>query len=119
VARKRRTAKGKGRGRKLTPKQKKMLAIAAAVAGAVWIFSRKEPAGGVQVGIELEPIAVEGGQTATAESYRVIEALRPGMTAVPATGSVGGAITFTPSRAGMFTRNVALDENGQILVELK
>jgi hypothetical protein len=47
----------------------------------------------------------------------VIAARRPGLDYVPAQGSAGGTLTFTPTTGGTFTRNV-VSENGVISAEI-
>jgi hypothetical protein len=53
----------------------------------------------------------------TAGSYRVISARRPGLNYIPATGTVGGNLSFSSPSAGQFTRNVVV-EGSSVLAEV-
>lgn len=101
----------------MSPKQKKMFAFGALIAGAVFLFTRKSKGANVTLG--MEPVAVKAGQLSSAETYRVIESVRPGMITAPITsGQVGGLIEFTSPVNGMFTRNLA-QQGGQYVAEIK
>ena len=66
----------------------------------------------------LVPAPVKGGALVSAESYRVIQSRRSGMTYVQASGQPGAKIEFTPEKDGIFTRNT-VQENGVLFAEIK
>lgn len=102
----------------MSPKQKKMLAIGALIAGAAYLFMRGSSKGS-NVTLEMQPAAVKAGQLVSAETYRVIESIRPGMVTAPITsGQVGGLVEFTSPVNGMFTRNL-VQQGGQLVAEIK
>ena len=105
---------------KLTAKQKRNLAIAGAVGLGLFLWSRRGAAGsGVDVVTEMDPVEVQGGETVSVETYRVIGARRPGMQYFPIeSGGVGSAIQFSPGASGMFTRNF-VQEGNQLWAEVK
>ena len=102
----------------MSPKQKKMLAIGALIAGAAYLFTRGSTTGS-NVTLGMEPAAVQAGQLVSAETYRVIESIRPGMQTAPITsGQLGGLVEFTSPVTGMFTRNL-VQQDGQLVAEIK
>ena len=62
--------------------------------------------------VSLQPAQVRAGELVSAESYRVIQARRSGMTYDKADGQPGALITFTPSKDGYFTRNTVQEADG-------
>lgn len=79
--------------------------------GIIWYLTKPKPGSQIQ-GVEmvLDAAPVNEGETVSADSYRRISAMRPGMTYVPCTGSLGGRLTFGVPRTGAFTRNVFLQD---------
>ena len=108
---KRRKSKARGKGR-MTAKQKKQLGIAAAIAGAIYLFTRKKGASGASVELGMEPVAIESNELVSPQSYRLIQSKRGGMKYVPAQGGIGGQISFSSPEAGMFSRNFVQGESG-------
>jgi len=68
--------------------------------------------------VSLQPAKVKAGELVSAESYRVIESRRSGMSYVQAEGQPGAMIKFTPDRDGYFTRNT-VQEGGVLFAEVK
>jgi hypothetical protein len=62
--------------------------------------------------VSLQPAKVKAGELVSAESYRVIQARRSGMSYAKAEGAPGALITFTPDRDGYFTRNTVQEQDG-------
>lgn len=89
--------------------------IAGAAALAIYLFTQRKAIGGAVA--KLLPTGIGAGETVTAGSYRVIAARRPGLNYVPATGSVGGPLSFSSPSAGKFTRNVVV-EGSSVLAEV-
>jgi len=98
-------------------KQGKKVLVAGAVLAGVYLVMRGR-GGGVSPLVSLATAKVTGGEPVTAESYRVIQARRSGMTYVQATGQPGGQIGFTPEKDGIFTRNT-VQEGGILYAEVK
>ena len=98
-------------------KTTKYALIAGGIGLAVYLGKRLfTPAAAPATGA-FAPAAVVAGQLVSADTYRVLAAQRSGLNYVPAQGSVGGEITFTPSAGGTFTRNVVV-VGGQIMAEV-
>ena len=96
-----------------------MLAVGALIAGAAYLFMRGGSTTGSNVTLGMEPAAVKAGQLVSAETYRVIESVRPGMKTAPiSSGQIGGLIEFTSPVDGMFTRNL-VQQGGQLVAEIK
>jgi len=115
-ARRKTRIKGHRKGsHKLTKKQKRNLAFVAAGV-AVWYFFLRSASTSNESGVQtvLEPAKVKGGELVSASTYRLIQDRRSAMDYVPADGSLGSTLNFTPSRSGKFTRNLVQD--GQSLL---
>jgi len=95
----------------------KYIAIAGAVGVVGYLLYKYAKPAAKAVSSYFSPAAVSADQQVTASSYRVIAARRPGLDYVPAQGSAGGTLTFTPTTGGTFTRNV-VSENGVISAEI-
>jgi len=108
----------RSKGKKLNKKQKRNLMLAVGAA-AVWYFFLRQPSEGEgsQIQTVLEPADVRGGELVSAETYRLLQSQRPGMSYVPAEGSLGGVMQFTPSKTGHFTRNL-VQAGGQLMAEI-
>ncbi|MFH1303777.1 MAG: hypothetical protein ABIK07_22190 [Planctomycetota bacterium] len=92
--------------------------MGALIAGALYLITRGSTTGS-NVTLGMEPAAVKAGQLVSAESYRVIESIRPGMVTAPITsGQIGGLVEFTSPVDGVFTRNL-VQQNGQLVAEIK
>jgi hypothetical protein len=62
--------------------------------------------------VALASAKVKAGELVSAESYRVIQTRRAGMSYVKAEGQPGAMITFTSDRDGVFTRNTVQEADG-------
>ncbi len=98
-------------------KTRKYLIIAGAVGVAGYLLYKFAKPAVKAVSSYFAPAAVTADQQVTASSYRVISARRSGMTYMPAQGTLGGTLTFSPISGGEFTRNV-INEGGQISAEI-
>jgi len=106
---------------KMNPKTKKWLLIggAAAVVLSGGFAARKQIAD-VLVALSewLRPASVTKGESVTAQSYRVIDARRPGMEYAKVDGQAGSPIVFKVPVTGDFTRNL-VQETGGLFAEIK
>lgn len=75
-----------------------------------YLFSKRAAISGAAA--KLVAAAVGAGEQVSAGTYRVIANRRPGLDYVPASGAVGGTISFTSPSAGMFTRNIVQEQGG-------
>ena len=109
--------RGIGRGKKMSKKDKKRLAVGAAVAVGLWLFFKGKGGSSSSV-IVLQPAAVKKGETITVETYRTLSARRSGMHYDQASsGAPGGPIEFVVGKSGNFTRNF-VQEGGQLWAEI-
>lgn len=122
AARRRTTSRTGAKGKKkLTKKNKRLLTIAAVAAGAYFLFLRKPGAAasaGANVNIQMEPAAVKANEKVSAETYRIIQARRGGMSyAQVSEGSPPSVLAFTSPKNGTFTRNF-VQEGGALWAEI-
>lgn len=95
---------------------KKLALIAGGVGLGIYLISKFGKRAVQATGL-FAPAAIKAGEQVSASTYRVISARRSGLTYVPVNGSVGGALSFSSSVQGQFTRNV-INEGGQVFAEV-
>ena len=96
-------------------KTTKTLVVAGAVGLAIYLFTQRKAIGGAVA--KLLPTSIGAGEQVTAGSYRVLAARRPGLSYIPASGTVGGPLSFSSPSAGTFTRNVVV-EGSSVMAEV-